>query len=145
MRNIAKLLLVLYVFVVFGIFSGCSGTLSQSDKDMFSVIRKNLDTAQEEKLEEHISTIHPNSPAYESTRRIMEQMFSLYDLNYELKDMKIIKKSKTEAEVEFIQVTKKKKGPDFRDNKVKGVHILKDYNGEWKIYNTIINNVEYLD
>jgi uncharacterized membrane protein len=47
--------------------------------------------------------------------------------------------------VKYVQITKKVSGPAFRDNKVTGIHILKKSDGKWKIYNTEIKDVKYLD
>lgn len=49
-----------------------------------------------------------------------------------------------EAHVRFIQVTRKESGPEFRDNRTEGRHILRSSNDDWKIWDTEVINVERL-
>jgi hypothetical protein len=50
-----------------------------------------------------------------------------------------------EAKVRFSQVTRKISGPEFRDNRVSGVHVLRKLNGEWKLFDTERIKVDYLE
>lgn len=49
-----------------------------------------------------------------------------------------------EAHVRFVQVTRKESGPEFRDNRIDGTHILRPSDGDWKIWTTETESVEPL-
>lgn len=115
------------------------------DRETIAVIYRNLETAENESLREHLATIHEESPVYSAIEKIMSQAFIRYDLKYSIKDIKVVASSPDEIKVKFAQTTKKVQGPEFRDNVVKGSHILRKSGGNWKIYNTIIDNIDYLN
>ncbi len=50
-----------------------------------------------------------------------------------------------EAEVDFRQVTRSLDNQDFHDNQVTGVHIMRQQNGEWKIYDSQVEETELID
>ncbi len=137
-RAAAGLFAVLLVLLPFG----CG---SSQDHPALEVVRENSRTAEKENLDAFMDTIHPEAPIYDRTRTTMKRLIDAYDLTYELSGLKVTKQTKEEVHVEFIQVTKKKSGPKFRANRVKGVHRLKKHNGEWKIFHTKQKEVEYLD
>lgn len=125
-------------------FHGCAPNTEQN-KEIIAVIYENIAAIEAEDLDRYMATIHEQSPAYATTREMMEQITNAYDLKYELKEAKIIKRSAEEASVQFIQVTTRLSGPEFRDNKIKGVHILKKSEDKWKIFNTEVKDIEYLN
>ncbi|UIO99936.1 hypothetical protein Hbl1158_00750 [Halobaculum sp. CBA1158] len=49
-----------------------------------------------------------------------------------------------EARVRFIQVTTAEGDGEFRDNRTEGVHVLREYEGNWRIWGTEATDVEYL-
>lgn len=115
------------------------------DREAIAVIYRNLETAENENLREHMATIHEGSPVYSTMEKLMSQAFIRYDLKYSIKDIKVVASSPDEIKVKFTQTTKKVQGPEFRDNVVKGSHILRKSGGKWKIYNSIIDNIDYLN
>lgn len=56
-----------------------------------------------------MSTIYKHSQQYASTEKIMNQLFKVYDLTYQLESIKVIEKSDDKTKVNFVQVTMKKK------------------------------------
>ena len=72
-------------------------------------------------------------------------MFELYDLKYELDSLNVISQTDDEARVECIQTTSKVKGPAFRDNRIVFIHSLKKSEGYWKIYNSKVVKLDYLN
>lgn len=116
-----------------------------SDDESLAAVRANIKAAQEEDLEAYLATIHPESPSYQQTRELVGRLFNDFDLSYELIELKLLAKTEDEARVEFVQKTRKLRGPEFQDNQVVGVHLLKKSDGRWKIMSTEIKKVEYLD
>lgn len=112
---------------------------------IIGVIHENLQAYRVEDIDRVMETVDPDSPVYDSTRSVTLQLFSGYDLSYELKDIHLIFYDGETAEVEFVQVTKKINGAEFRNNRVAGVNFLRKTDSGWKIYSTIISSVEYLD
>ena len=97
---------------------------------------------EEENIDNFLATLANINP---KTREITQKSFDAYDLKYEISNLKLIEKSDQKAKVEFVQITKKVSGPEFRDNKIIGIHTLKFINKRWKISSTQINEIKYLD
>ena len=138
MRKTAGLL-VISVFLLWGCGAGIP-----EDEVLISVVEKNLQMSQEENTEGILETIHEEAPGYSTLKQGLEQMFNAYDFSYELKEADVLDKSRDEARIHFIQVTKKISGPEFQDNEVEGIHTLKRSKGAWKILNTEVTNVRFL-
>lgn len=104
---------------------------------IMELLRSNIEAAESEDLNAFMHTVHPESPAFDSTRRLMKKTFDKYDLSYQLVEANVEELSQDVARVSFTQITRKESGPEgVKDNQVKGEHILKKSDGKWKIYNT---------
>lgn len=110
-----------------------------------SVIEANAKYMNEEKFDEAMSTIHKDSPAYPATESMLKQLFERYDLNYKVVSMKVTEETDLEAKIEFVQITSKLKGPEFKNNKATGIHTLKKDGDSWKIYSTEMTDVQFLN
>lgn len=110
-----------------------------------SVIEANAKYMNEEKFDEAMNTIHKDSPAYPATESMLKQLFERYDLNYKVVSMKVTEETDLEAKIEFVQITSKLKGPEFKNNKGTGVHTLKKDGDSWKIYSTEMTDVQFLN
>lgn len=110
-----------------------------------SVIEANAKYMNEEKFDEAMNTIHKDSPAYPATESMLKQLFDRYDLNYKVVSMKVTEETDLEAKIEFVQITSKLKGPEFKNNKATGVHTLKKDGDSWKIYSTEMTDVQFLN
>jgi predicted small lipoprotein YifL len=124
---------------------GCGGAVVTNDSDIIASVSENLKAMENEDVDATMATIDENSPGYQSTKDLIKVIFEQYDLKYELSDLKVIEKNKNEAKVSFTQVTRKVSGPEFRDNKITGVHTLRLSRGKWKIFNSVVKTTDYLD
>lgn len=109
------------------------------------VVHDQLDAMNREDLNAAINAVHPSSPGFQKTKSLTEELFNIYDLRYSLKETTLESENTDTAKVKFSQITNKISGPEFRNNFISGVHILKKYNGEWKIYDTQIIKIEFSD
>lgn len=119
-----------------------------SGEDYFtpeSVIEANAKYMNEEKFDEVLNTIHKDSPSYPASEIMIKQLFDRYDLNYKVVSMKVIEDNNTEAKIEFVQITTKINGPEFKDNQVTGIHTLKKEGDSWKIFSTQMTDVQPLN
>lgn len=110
-----------------------------------SVIEANAKYMNEEKFDEAMNTIHKESPAYPATESMLKQLFERYDLNYKVVSMKVTEETNVEAKIEFVQITSKLTGPEFKNNKATGIHTLKKDGDSWKIYSTEMTDVQFLN
>jgi hypothetical protein len=110
-----------------------------------AAVRENLRALNAEDIDAYMATIDENSPVYDFTRSFTQQLIDNYNLRYEINSLEVISQSSNEAQVQVTQTTTKIDGPEFRNNRIQAVHILKKSNGEWKIFATEVRNVEYLD
>lgn len=125
-----------------GIFSG---EPTPSSDIFFEVIYDNIRATNAEDIDWYMSTIHPDSPGYQTTEDQLPNAFATYDLYVEVYGLEIIKQTRTEVQVAFTMVTSKIRGPAFRNNRVQGIFLMRPDDGIWKIYDQKVESVEYLD
>lgn len=133
---------LLLVFPIF-IFFSCSNSEDYYTPE--SVVEANAKYMNEEKFDEAMNTIDKDSPAYSATESMLQQLFNRYDLNYKIESMKVISETDTDAKIEFVQVTTKINGPEFKNNRATGIHTLKKEGDSWKIYSTEMKDVKFLN
>lgn len=135
----------LILFLVL-ITTGCE-RVTQADKDAaIAAVRRNVEAMQQEKVEEVLATVHPESPSYEQTRQIVNDIAEKFQLRYELSGLQVELATPDTIRVAFEQVTESAgEADEFPANKVFGVHLLKKDKGTWKIWATEVRRVERLD
>ncbi len=111
-----------------------------------AVVKQNLEATENEDVQGVLETMHADGPGYDegAITAELEELFASYDLEYELEilDVRI---ENGQAEVDFRQVTRSLDNQEFDDNQITGVHIMRQQNGEWKIYDTLIEETELID
>jgi len=117
---------------------------SKSDNEITSVIYKNIEAANAEDIDGYMATLHPKSPGFDITRTTMVSGFEMYDLDYQVTNINIIEQTDQLARVEFVLTTRKLHGPDFVDNTIVAIAIIKKDGDKWKFYNQEIEKIEYL-
>ena len=154
---------ITWVFVLAGVLIvvlclviGCIGIISSgglpslgssqptpTNQQLFDVLHKNARAGVDEDLEAYMATIHPNSPLYDQTEDVLIDMFAQYDLDFKFYDMTVTSLKSKEAKIHFSLLTRKRAGPDFRNNIVIGTMTLRPDDGVWKIYNQEVEDVQY--
>jgi hypothetical protein len=114
-----------------------------SADQLFNVLYQNTRAANDENVAAYMATIHPNSPSYRQTESALRDMFSQYDLEFYFYDLQLTSLKSNEARIHFSLSTRKIRGPAFRNNVVVGTMILKPDNGTWKIYDQVVDDVQY--
>ncbi|MGJ9458534.1 hypothetical protein [Oceanobacillus sp. CF4.6] len=114
------------------------------DEVLFTVIENNVNALTNGNQNEYKNTVHSESPVYDQTVDTMKQL-SPYQLDMELSGLSVEEKTEEEARVSFTQTTIKMEGSEFQNNKTSGIHVLKNENGNWKIYQTEVEEVITLD
>jgi len=132
--------IVHFLAILAFIFTSCS----PANSDITDVLQRNVQASNDEDISAYMVTLHPDSPSYTTTETFMRQLNNYYDLNYQLESASVIESSEDEASVSFVLVTRLVSGPAFRDNRVTATMTLRKYNGEWRIYNQVVSNIEYL-
>ena len=124
------------------------GLVSQDSNQLEAIkaaVSENLRALQREDLEAYLATIDPESPVFEVTKGLTQELFNNYDLKYELNSIEVISTAGNEAKVRVIQTTRKITGPEFRDHKAVAIHTLRKSNGRWKLLRTDVEKIEYLN
>ena len=110
-----------------------------------SVVVLNLKALNEENIEAYMATIDSNSPGFELTKNAIAQSFAIYDLNYVMNKFDVATITDNTAIVKVEQTTTKIKGPQFRNNRMELMHQFNKSNGQWKMFSSQIQKVEYLN
>jgi len=125
------------------IFLNCSNNKYYASPE--EVIQANIDYMTTENLDGVMSTIHPESPSFKTTENLAKQLFKIFNLNYKIEKLEVTNENEQEATVNFIQLTTKISGPQFKNNRIQGVHIVRKDGDSWKLYSTKILNTEFLN
>jgi hypothetical protein len=134
---------ILRIIFLIAIINACSSKEEYSTPE--AVIEANAKYMNEEKFDKVMNTIYKDSPSYSASEIMIKQIFERYDLNYKIVSMKVLEEKDSDAKIEFTQITKKIKGPDFKNNRSTGIHTLKKDGDSWKIYSTEMTNVQFLN
>lgn len=117
--------------------AGCN-RVPKADADVaLDTVRRNVRFLQEEKIEEMMETIHPQSPVFGATRATVTELVKEFDFKCELAALEVVGSRGGDVRVRFEQITERKKG-DVVEPKTRliGVHVLRKDGAVWKIYDT---------
>ena len=106
--------------------------------------RANVKALNEENIGAYMATLDRSSPGFAQTKPLVQKLFRTYDLKYKIDKIEVVKASAGEIELRITQTTRKIRGPEFNDNRMVATHTLKAVQGEWKIYDTQVEDVESL-
>lgn len=106
--------------------------------ELKALIDKQIKAQNEEKLARYMQTIYPDSSVYKQTQNGTKELFNLYDLATTLRSFRYIGRDKTYAVVRVATETRKLIGPEFKDNLIDVIQIMKKHENQWKIYRTAI-------
>ncbi|HLP88486.1 MAG TPA: hypothetical protein VK184_07845 [Nostocaceae cyanobacterium] len=110
-----------------------------------AIFDQNLKGLNTENLEVSMGVIDPTSPNYEQIKQLTQTLFKTYDINYELNKLEIVEFLGNEAKVKITRTAKKINGLTFRDNIMVSVNTVKKYNNQWKISQTKVEKMSYLN
>ncbi len=133
---------ILIITVFFILFFSCSEKNSNTPE---SVIYANAKYMTEENLTAVMETIHPESPVYDNTEKLVKEIFKRFDLNYKIEHLELLEENNEEALIKFVQITTKLTNAEFNNSKFTGVHTLRKDGNLWKIYSTKSDNIELLN
>jgi len=123
---------------------GCSQE-SDVPNDPISIVQENIKAMNEKDLDRAMATVDEQSPSYDQTKQVAKKLFEMFELKYELANVRVISQTEDEARVGCIQTTKKVSGPGFRDNRIDFIHTLRKVDGRWKIYYSNVQKLDYLN
>jgi hypothetical protein len=122
-----------------------AAALDMSENAVVQVLYDNINALNNEDIVGAMKSISPESPSYDATKEITLQLFQDYEIKYTLESYKVLSLTPEKATVEIVQVTVNQNDMPFNDNRMTAVHELRPYQGQWKIYNTTIENIDYLN
>lgn len=109
-----------------------------------SVVQKSFKMANAEDLEGYMDLMHPNSPSYQRTRRVTQQLMDRYDLNYELISFEYVGTNGKYQLARVEQKTTNKSDAAFRDNNTVNLWAFRKDDQKWKSWNTMLLEREFL-
>jgi hypothetical protein len=104
--------------------------------EIIAVVKENIDASNNEDVERVLSTVHPDSPQLKSTKEGMEFVFRSYDLKFIIEEINVVEVDGENAKVYYVQFTTNTGGQQFADSRSAGMHVMKKFNGKWKIFKT---------
>jgi hypothetical protein len=131
-------------------FGGSSQVLAQpataeEKKAVLDAVFENIAAGNVENIDRYMASIHSQSEDYQLTRDLLEDLYRDYDLTATLRSVELISYTPEEAQVSFVLETRKREGPDFRNNVINGTFILRPENGQWKLYDQNVRHIDYLN
>ncbi|MCB9286578.1 MAG: hypothetical protein H6560_04610 [Lewinellaceae bacterium] len=117
---------------------------SISDNALIQLVRENIQAMEDEDLDKAMSIMSENMKGVEGNRIFTQQMFDVYDLDYEIEKINVIEQAENKAQIELAYTIKKINGAEFYDQRNRVLlHFIKE-NNEWKVIRRDIKNIEYL-
>lgn len=117
---------------------------ADTSSEIEDAILDNLEHTQNEDVGAVMEDMHSQSPAYQPTQQMLQQLFPVYDLKYELLNYKLVGEDDEYAYVKVKQRTEKISGPAFQNNEIEMLMVFKQENGLWKLWTTANLSVSYL-
>lgn len=114
-------------------FSGCKPA---PEDEVTQVIEKNAACMGKNDVKGYLSTMDEESPSYKVTEEFISGFFEKFQVSTELSDIKVEKISGDTAFCTCKQITKRVKGPEFKDSQSKFIHTLIKRASGWKISQT---------
>ena len=118
---------------------------AESPDEMVQVVFDNVIAANRENLGAYMATAHPDSPGYKTTQATIQIAFSHYDLLHEIFVLEMVEQDKSEAVISSVLTGRRVRGPAFPDNSVTGEMTPRKCEGEWRIYDQRVDDVQYLN
>lgn len=118
---------------------------SKNDSAIEQLLRTNVQCAQSEDRAGYMATIAPDSPIRGVTEKMLVQVFEMYDLRYDIESIEVLSNDGSKAAVRVVQTTRKLSGPAFRDNRVRMTSELHKIDGDWRLYNSKVEKIDYLN
>lgn len=144
MRHLVKSIAVIFLALLLALpLAGCGSDPEQEAAKQ--VLTDQLEFLRNEDLDGVMSTMHPESPQYAQTRAIVEQVFALYDLEYDLESVEVVEMSQNQAKLRAVQVTRKINGPELADTRVTAIHTVRKTGDGWKLYESQTESSETLN
>ena len=112
--------------------SSAAATPSMSPID---VIHRNIEAMNNEDIAGYMATIHPQAAGYAETEAALIELLETYDLSTTLSDVRLESETADEARVYALMTTRKLSGPEFNNNRLDVVFVLRKFQGEWKFFN----------
>lgn len=110
-----------------------------------AVLKDNFAKSEKEDVDGVLSTIHPESPAYDVVGETMESLFDTFDLRYELVYFRLIGTDGSYAVARVGQKTVKVKGPDFSNNTIDSIYVFKKQDDMWKLWHQVMLQTEIIE
>ncbi len=130
------------------VYSGA--LLANSDavsSQLESVINAHISAASKdsESIEDVMKTMHSESPASMHVKVSLEQMFPAFDIDMSVTEYSFVGISGDYAVVRAKQKMEKVSGPaSFKNHVNEQMYVFKQEQGQWKIWQAVILDVEYL-
>ncbi len=135
---------VLFLFLLALLPVAQAESLKEVEAGVRATLYKNLKSLQIEDMDMMMTTIHTQSPFYQSTRQAVEPLLKQYKLKYEFISEKFIGYDGDLAYIRVVQKTSKISGPEFNDNIIDMVQGYRKENNTWKIWAQFIVDIKYL-
>lgn len=120
------------------VLAACSAKPNPEQEAIFTTIRENLQAMEREDINAVMATVHPETPNFEASKTVNEELFKNYDLKFELVDMRLVSVENGEAKVSYKQKTHRVGGEaDEPDVLAEGIHTLKKDGDKWKIISSV--------
>jgi len=129
-----------YLLVAAVILSGLiipNACFAETAVELEQLIKRNVTLTQIEDVDGVLATIHTESSIYPIQASALNQINSVYDLEYEILDYYFVGSEENYAYARFKLKTSKVAGPKFRNNTLEVLAAFKQQEGVWKFWNQV--------
>lgn len=102
------------------------------------ILTEFMEALNREDVKHAMTLVHRDAPQRKATEETLSWMFSTYDLEHELEQLRVLESSDDEIYVYTVHALHKRRGPALADLRMEFIHALRYQPNEgWKIYSTI--------
>jgi large-conductance mechanosensitive channel len=127
--------------------AGKEDTKTNIKAEINDLIQRNKEVLENEDLGKYMSMVYKgdDSPLYDQTESMLDQLFTLYDLSYDISDIEFLSVSDRLVKVRLTQTSTLIAGENYRDNESVLIHTFKPQDGKWKFFKSEIESIDYFD
>ena len=110
-----------------------------------AVLQRNIRALNREDLPAYLNTLDRRTDKFARSKQLAQELQRTYDLHYQIRNIDVIEMADSQMKLRVVQETRKLKGPAFKNNRMVAVHTFQRLVDGWKIANTEIERIEYLE
>ncbi|PID82412.1 MAG: hypothetical protein CSB16_01555 [Clostridiales bacterium] len=138
-----KQILIILIVLSVVLFWGCSSNKeSEDEKAIREVVEQNFKYFEQKDWEAYSKTVDMSEEEVEQHNKELDEMFSKYEIRFDIEEFEITKIEGNKAEVRVVAVTQNMNDLPYKDNRSTAIHEMIKKDGKWLFCKSIITETD---